>query len=1672
MDEVSFQTEYLGWRTDDLLVSCLSEGSAKRQLAVQCKRTFTVSASNTECHKTIVGFWEDFKSSDRFDPACDALLLVTLRGTETLLNGLGGLLDCARNSSDGADFAKRLSLTGHISNRSKGYSQVIRSIIDEVEPSSPVSDEEYWRFLKVTHIIPLDFTTSTAQQEALVKQALAMAATHESRLETAERTWLDLLRMSAECAAGAKTRRFSDFPEELLGRHTPIDAPSSSLKDLIDHSETTRQAIRTTIGGKVSLSRSGPETQLTEALAETEVVVVTGPAGSGKSALAKSVIEDFAKDHSCFSFRAEEFARAHMDEVLAPSITAQGLEVLLGSQERVLIHIESLERLLEHTTREAFVDLVTLVERCHNVRLLLTCREHSIETVVDSFFGIRAQKPSVIRTPPLSDDELDQVEASLPELAKPLSDPELREFLRTPYFLEMATRMDWALEEDAPWEVASFRQRCWNEIVRRDSQTVSNLPTRRDKAMVELALRRARELRAFVPADEIDGVALDELVRDDLVTREPHGLVAPVHDVIEDWAIIRWIEIRLEACEWQPRLIAREISGYPALRRGFREWMREALNGRSEKGDDFVLSAYRDPALESHFRDDVLTSMLLSRSCRDFVVRQKSQLLAGDGQLLVRLIHLLRVACRGLPPWLDESDEVISAQLQPEGEAWPAILDFVADNVEFLLPNTQSLLIGLLEDWARGSPDPVRQGGSDAVGKILFRLLDDLDGYSSQDLRMRVLEVIGKAPRANGAEFIKLIERAIAETDRGDPVVEDLAELLLCRADGMLACRDFPKQMAKLTLSRFLMSDADLELLLQRAKEFPVGLPILGSRMQFGLRSVGNFDYGNPSAYKGPFLPLLRHHGLVGLGLILKLTNHAGDWYGSRKWPESSSESVSSITLSVPGQGTISQWSNERLWMAYRGISDVPEVVQCALMALESWLLSIDDKEVFDRLLPYILRSSNNVMTTSVIASVCTAQPEKSGDAALAVLSSRDLIQMDLLRLAKERDSRLTTGIYSDPISEVFRDERIQSNDLEHRQLSLESLAVNLQFGELGQEVWEILDVHLSKIPAESERDSSDRKWLFALRRMDLRKQEFVPLSQDSEGVGDEGDSRPKVVFQPVIREMDADLQELVERNDADVQQVNQSLALYSWVARQWDDGPGLDDEGFWREALSQVRGEVPDIEFSRLILREVPQRVAAICVRDYWEELDVTSRNWCIETLIREIPVTSHDADFIEPITGLPFVGKIMNADGFAAYVLPKIVALESNNCAPRESLANAVTHRSEQVVFNASQGIAQFLTVSDQDLMLQCAAAIAMKARLLSEHFDPGNMPKAARPTNRRGRWSIVRELCSSIARIRYLFRNLERESAPKQLSISEQVRNCLLEGSIDVESEMASIDLKSWHGMVAGRSISEILSGLPDSPLSQEFFRLVAYATVSTSRKRNDDFIVDRMEPDMMDSLAGFVLRLPFDRAILCCQPLLDAIDDQPDKVADFLESLIKVADEEYPQTTCFWNIWSEVATRTLNSLWLSGLSNSRSKGVTLIRRTFLNLHWRDDLRHWRGLDGHAEEVNELAVELPATPPVLESYLCYLFRIGEQSLPRGFEVIEAILKSAKQPEALLDSSNTVFYIEMLLQRYVFADSQRLKADPKLRTAVLFILGELVDAGSSVGYRLREDFATPAAA
>ena len=136
--EVHFQTENLGFNTDDILVVCARVGAATARLVGQVKRSFTVSAADDECKKAIGDFWKDFKEADPFNPQHDRFVLVTLRGTNTLLGHFVGLLDCARGAADGEEFERRLSLDGFISRKSVHQCNELCEIITKLE-GTPVA---------------------------------------------------------------------------------------------------------------------------------------------------------------------------------------------------------------------------------------------------------------------------------------------------------------------------------------------------------------------------------------------------------------------------------------------------------------------------------------------------------------------------------------------------------------------------------------------------------------------------------------------------------------------------------------------------------------------------------------------------------------------------------------------------------------------------------------------------------------------------------------------------------------------------------------------------------------------------------------------------------------------------------------------------------------------------------------------------------------------------------------------------------------------------------------------------------------------------------------------------------------------------------------------------------------------------------------------------------------------------------------------------------------------------------------------------------------------------------------------------------------------------------------------------------------------------------------------
>ncbi len=1628
--EVSLQTLHLGWKTDDLLVIGESGTGVRRKLAAQVKRTLSIRASDDDCRATIERFWDDFKAEDRFDERQDRLAIISLHGTSVLLQSFGSLLECARAAVDAPDFFRRLD--AYLSKKSKEQNQVIRDFITQHNGSEP-ADEEYWRFLKVIHVLSFDLNTATAMTESLILSLLAYVVTDApDALGAARATWTSLLDAAGRGRPEAKTYRRDDLPSDVLAHHSTLrSAEAAGLQALTDHGRTVRNGIRSTIGSGYEIDQSETVLAMLDALTEHQVVIITGAAGSGKSATAKKGVEQVEADYPVLAFQAVEFATAHIDETLAKAQTAlnaQRLISTLAGHDRIVILIESLERLLEHSIRDAFSHLLQLAHRNPSVQVLITCRDYSLETVRSAFLVPLQVSHAVLDVGVLSDEDLEGVQANVPQLEVALGNSSLRTLLRTPYFLEMASHLQW--EDGAQLQTTrSFREKCWKELIRVDRLRSAGLPQRRENTFVNIAVRRARELSPFVSTTDDDPEVLDALVADSLLARPPSSssLYAPEHDVLEDWAVMHWIETEFSKSEDPQSTLADCVSGYPALRRGLRRWLSERIELDPDSGCDFVLSSIQRTDLPAYFRDDCLVCALLSGSADAFIASCGPKIEAGDIALLRQIIHMLRVACKQSPQWLT-APGLPSFCLVPAGPGWPPTLRVVARIIKSLLPSEALLILGLVEDWARQvdwrTPYPP---GSTEAGLIVDKLLPHFEDYGFEDTRKRALEVALKIPRSV-PEFPALLTRA-ESANYEDRTASDLADLVLGSLSGSQACRDYPRQVISLANTRLRTTEEEL----RRDHSYSS----FRVDRSFGMQEHGVSDFFPASALQGPFGALLRSNPREGVDFIVDLLNHAADWYGNQRAPGEPLEPAWQIPVPIPDSEQVEQWMNSRLYCLYRGATVGPYSLQCALMALESWLLTFGDDQLGnpEPWLLHILKSSNNVMATAVVASVCISNPDKSGKAAIALLSSRDLIQMDRLRMSSESASGFSAFDGMNPSHKIHEQERKTANSRKHRHEDLESLAILLQLTERRDEVSAIIDEHRGALPEQDEQDDETRLWRLALHRMDVRGYKPMESPETPDQTEDAQESEKQVYFGP--GEIEPDVQTMMDERSRPIEERGRHLELQMRARAAWDDAQS-EEAAAWHELLKEAQQIERELEEPDRFCRSGPGLIAAVCIRDRLDDLDEAQLDWCVARVELEVLRNATSPDSMSRHSR----GGALWADRPCASVVG-LLAADERTCT-RELLATALTHPVDEVSAYAYLGVGALLSDEHKDLILECAAAAALRTRTSREY----RQAEEDLPYSERTEWVELEARSNAV------------------------VRDAMENGSIDVQSELSSLELDARESATSIHMILPIFQRHPAWSESREFFMKVA-SWLAHCWNRDNRRNRDRgnrnyaLEGEASRSLAGFAIGLPSEEALRTCAPLIEELGQSPREVADFIEHLILAADGGSPDD-CFWDLWNALADRAASSDWTQHLGRERPSGESCIYRLFLNTHWKEGTKHWARLEDHAQDVAGLTEFLPAETVCVAAYCQFLHTVGQHSLPGALRNVAALFARGNADRIATDS-NVSFYLENLLPRFVYLEPNRVKSDAQLRAAVLSILEALIAAGSSSAYRMRDDFVTP---
>ena len=627
-----------------------------------------------------------------------------------------------------------------------------------------------------------------------------------------------------------------------------------------------------------------------------------------------------------------------------------------------------------------------------------------------------------------------------------------------------------------------------------------------------------------------------------------------------------------------------------------------------------------------------------------------------------------------------------------------------------------------------------------------------------------------------------------------------------------------------------------------------------------------------------------------------------------------------------------------------------------------------------------------------------------------------------------------------DPMQKFYEDERKRSNALGHRRHDLEALALKLQLAGKAEQVWAIIDSHRARIPDKCERTDENMAWLLALHRMNARNYEAEVARTSPKG----GVSRHEVEESRTIsfksKGIDADLQEFVDDGAGERQQLLTATSLMGWAYQQWERHADGGDVDSWRTVLIQAveaQKEETAVDPGGLTSSGLGV-VAAVCARDHWEDLGADDRQWCLDTLIAEIERHSDSGHHSPWMPNDP-----MTAARHGAYVLPKFLAHDPQDAKILNAFAKALTHQTAQVSLWAAEGAGEYLVSERNELAVQCVGAVAMQANLLQKYQKQRNH-------GRKQTFSI--------------------DSSAFQ-RVQARVRDAFVAGTINAEEELAAIDLTSWHDRYVAVRVLAILGKMPELPLSKDFFIRAARTVVASWAAKRQEWDGGRdieFEHGVMRRLASAALILPSDEALVCYRPFLDAVEEHSEEVGTFVEILITHEDLSSAEQSCFWDIWKSFAVRIIGAPWLTSIDRDYSRSTDLIDTMLFRMHWNEGTRRWHRLGGHEQEVDDFMIRLPAAAPVLLAYCHYLYKIGEGALPRAFIVLANRLEVGNAA-VLLSDGNTMFYLESLLQRYVYGQPLRLKSDPNLLKAVLAILDQLVEAGSSSAYRMRDDFVTP---
>lgn len=1354
---------------------------------------------------------------------------------------------------------------------------------------------------------------------------------------------------------------------------------------------------------------------LLQFLKEKNFVVVHGNPGVGKSALTKSAVADLKKsgDHTILTFTAENLYCDTLNQALVNAGCTVNIEEILESplsNKYFLIWIESFEKLVESDHSGAFNELLELIGRNKNISVVLTIRDYLLQKFRIKYYYELPKNIAYINIEEFNDEEIELIREKIPELSPILENPKIKNLLRNPYYLDKAVRIIPELLSEIHLDALQFKRLMWQHIVE-DNQT------KRGTVFYEICLKRSREMSLFTPYEgEEEVTAL--LVRDNLLQLDNMSDVkafSPSHDILEDWALIRFIRNqKSEIGNAKDFLLS--IESTPAMRRAFRLWMEEYYQQEPESSVHFVHQLLSDDTLSQSWKDELLIVSLRSDHSKILLDSLKTHLLKNQARLLDRIIYLLQTGCKKIDPIKRNFSHLL-----PVGSGWDYIIDFIKENISEIqsLQNFELKYLNLIESWSKQLPEfnqailpPGAKSAAFLLEDFIFRLqarsASRRFGKGASQYLKKYVGILFKLTAAD-LELISPLIKASLIPETGNERWSDHATLKAVRTyivEGVISdqiCRFYPD-----AVFQFAKEDW-----YQKEKKYPAGsISSMIIRQpdsnDFGLEKDLEHSYGFPSGYQTFFYWMFLHHHENALDFVISFLNRAFE-KNYQILVTQKKRDVEIVDIIFEDESSNSYYGNYEYWSMYRGFLISNRVLISLLMALEKVLLDFADKQDFVTVqysIKRLIKESNNVAILGIVSSVLQAYPNLVDNTSVSLLGVRLFFMWDSSRSTSDM---LHKEVYND--DEFERNERIAANSRIHRNkyyLGLIGFVADYIFyqRDYNELLFKQVDTMWQNLRPE---DLRFKKFLFD---MDARKYSFEPIDQQ----GYENYFQLSPGYDDQIREV-------VDSGNRDKYPVINTM----W-ARKAFDNEDISNHNYetWRigyEYILELNGE-PEIMVA-------PGTMASLALRDFSSQLEPEELLWCCEIIIRfaekkllKKDSFSIDMNLLDSLPAIKGLCYIFNAD------IDEPLKQKSKELIFRLLLKGL--EKRERIALQSA--ISHDLVKHQPEFVLNCWYGLAEAIKILKKKNEED---ERKRMLYHRGKLS-AKDL-----------RNTDEDNWSEDLIIS------VVHGSITASEEIIiSLDTATeWY-------LDDLLRITPwqtSLPVHHQFIKDLLSLHISflnNPRSSSLDYYESRHAFTFY--YPRYLLNQPLAFSIPLFEALLNLVLQETDEetipdgllkfVYELVEEFIKAVNSDI-QVENFWIFWEFLREWTIKNL------NARFLPIFLF-----DIDWRESSEKWRILEGKSLYYKDFITTLGFNR--INSSIKFLNGVAFYNfMPESISWVIPMLKSQNAGEVEIE------LLEKFIEKAFYNFGGKIKRNPGIFNDFLFILDFLVERSSPIAYMLREE-------